>query len=585
MSNVFYNAFGDFFSGNKKSIETFSNSEITKCDDYTNEEDKVICQKGYDGGADACKDVYYAAKPVCNKGVALKEAFENSQKETTGTANASSAGLGSLPKNKDQDFLALDGNLVLDGVVKATGFLKKDGTPLTEVQVLKENYVMPKDIKYTAGGNLEFKSAKTESVTTNNLSVSSFIKGNMPDTRNENKNPDEYRKMVGKGKIQEFKIASKVDVSAGGYGILTTTVPWPDTSGGKVFQRFEKDNGDKITVWERTEKDKTSWNSWNLTENIKAKSLAVDNDLQFTGKNNWILHTPDDNRRTLYVAPSKTASKTDWDWANQTKFNADGSVEMKNLMLSNADKEIIRNPKGHTVVSANGIQFGGNNNDRQKDSAQISAGIHKADSLNIVGMSTKKDANTRKVTMWAEGGFDLKGAMYIEKDIKVAGNMNVEGKLSVAGKDITEMKAEPKLVHERVLISNPINFNHVGKEIKRAYNPFGYAVPKKAEGTVRKYRIYAVYSDNMTNTGETVITFNIGSWGSSSKKVEFKLPRTWGTSSTNVTEFDRDGYSNYIEESAVAGGHHSRINGKTTVSGKSCTIKYMKLQSWDFPLE
>ena len=569
MSNVFYNAFGDFFSGNKKSIETFSNSEITKCDDYTNEEDKVICQKGYDGGADGCKDVYYAAKPVCNKGVALKEAFENSQKETTGTANTSSTGLGSLPKNKDQDFLALDGNLVLDGVVKATGFLKKDGTPLTEVPVLKENYVMPKDIKYTAGGNLEFKSAKTESVTTNNLRVNSFIKGNLPDTRNENKNPDEYRKMVGKGKIQEFKTASKVDVSAGGYGILTTTVPWPDTSGGKVFQRFEKDNGDKITVWERTEKDKTSWNSWKesgtSSDSMKTKSLTVDDDLQFTGKNNWILHTPDDNRRTLYVAPSKTAGKTDWDWANQTKFNADGSIEMKKLSANHVRSEKtevvgplhfydkttkgddsdayriekirhsgnnnelrvmlhddtnesmtiygnscrggkcgddskakvahkfsvsgdahhsnevylknrvrflnkdsgkeesviysdgntmnlyrasggnivevrndrlkvnknletvaevthtggnvnhIKNPNGHTKINKYGIMFGGNNNGKETNSAQISAGIHRPNSLNIVGMSSGKSHTDRKVEVWAEGGMKVNGHINTNK--------------------------------------------------------------------------------------------------------------------------------------------------------------------------
>ena len=469
MSNVFYNAFGDFFSGNKKSIETFSNSEITKCDDYTNEEDKVICQKGYDGGADACKDVYYAAKPVCNKGVALKEAFENSQKETTGTANKSSTGLGSLPKNKDQDFLALDGNLVLDGVVKATGFLKKDGTPLTEVQVLKENYVMPKDIKYTAGGNLEFKSAKTESVTTKNVE----------------------------------------------------------------------------------------------TENIKTKSATIDGDLQFTGKNNWILHTPDDERRTLFVAPSKTANKTDWDWANQTKFNADGSVEMKKLSANHirsektevvgplhfydkttkgddsdayriekirhsgnnnelrvmlhddvnesmtiygnscgggkcgddskakvahkfsvngdahhsnevylknrvrflnkdsgkeesviysdantmnlyrasggnivevrndrlkvnknleAHAEVthtggnvnhIKNPNGHTKINKYGIMFGGNNNGKETNSAQISAGIHRPNSLNIVGMSSGKSHTDRKVEVWAEGGMKVNGPLCI----------------------------------------------------------------------------------------------------------------------------------------------------------------------------
>ena len=60
-----------------------------------------------------------------------------------------------MPEMKDQDFLAMDGNLVLKGVVKASDFIKEDGSKLSAVPVLKNNYILPKDIKYTAGGKLK----------------------------------------------------------------------------------------------------------------------------------------------------------------------------------------------------------------------------------------------------------------------------------------------------------------------------------------------------------------------------------------------------------------------------------------------
>jgi hypothetical protein len=55
-------------------------------------------------------------------------------------------------------------------------------------------------------------------------------------------------------------------------------------------------------------------------------NMNVGDNVVMEGDNSWILHTPDDGRKTMYVAP-RTADKKDWDWGKQTKFNADGSVE------------------------------------------------------------------------------------------------------------------------------------------------------------------------------------------------------------------------------------------------------------------
>jgi hypothetical protein len=52
-------------------------------------------------------------------------------------------------------------------------------------------------------------------------------------------------------------------------------------------------------------------------------------DLVMNGGNNWLFHTPDDNRRTMYVAPSKAYGNEDWNWDKSTEFNPDGSIIVK----------------------------------------------------------------------------------------------------------------------------------------------------------------------------------------------------------------------------------------------------------------
>lgn len=60
------------------------------------------------------------------------------------------------------------------------------------------------------------------------------------------------------------------------------------------------------------------------------------------------------------------------------------------------------------------ILFGGNNNGREVNSAQISAGKHVANSLCIVGMTADQNAATRRVDMWAEGGAFVHGFIRVD---------------------------------------------------------------------------------------------------------------------------------------------------------------------------
>jgi hypothetical protein len=75
------------------------------------------------------------------------------------------------------------------------------------------------------------------------------------------------------------------------------------------------------------------------------------------------------------------------------------------------------NPNAAMHLSAGCILFGGKNDGKQVDSAQISAGKHIDNSLCIVGMAADKTSASRKIDMWAEGGLTIRG------DVSVTGRL------------------------------------------------------------------------------------------------------------------------------------------------------------------
>ena len=77
----------------------------------------------------------------------------------------------------------------------------------------------------------------------------------------------------------------------------------------------------------------------------------------------------------------------------------------------------IQNPNGQMKISRQGIMFGGPNAEREGNSGQISAGLHIPNSLNIVGMSANKNAASRRIDMWTEGGLNVYGPTNISGDL------------------------------------------------------------------------------------------------------------------------------------------------------------------------
>ena len=114
----------------------------------------------------------------------------------------------------------------------------------------------------------------------------------------------------------------------------------------------------------------------------------------------------------------------------------------QNANISNSvtmNTQDLGGPGQQTRINQQGIIFGGANNGRELNSAQISAGRHVSDSLCIVGMSDANHQN-RKINMWSEGGTTHNGPMKINGTLEI-GNILLsdagDGTLLITGKGMT----------------------------------------------------------------------------------------------------------------------------------------------------
>ena len=100
----------------------------------------------------------------------------------------------------------------------------------------------------------------------------------------------------------------------------------------------------------------------------------------------------DSNNTGRYVDPSSTS-------------------RINRLEIENQSNQTT--PTAYMQIGSDSFIFGGNNSGYETNSAQISAGMHTANSLNFVGMGTT--SSVRRMDFWAEGGFYVSGNIY-DKD-------------------------------------------------------------------------------------------------------------------------------------------------------------------------
>lgn len=103
----------------------------------------------------------------------------------------------------------------------------------------------------------------------------------------------------------------------------------------------------------------------------------------------------------------------------------------------------------------------------------------------------------------------------------------------------------------------------------------GYAIPTVQSGATRQFRLYAVWSDNITDTSKNVVIWLDSNNGETYDSILF-MGYTWGGVGDR-----RDGYS-VFQNSPSGGGHYIvRIIINAAYSGR---LYYLELQTFDvFP--
>ena len=155
-------------------------------------------------------------------------------------------------------------------------------------------------------------------------------------------------------------------------------------------------------------------------------TITLKGDLAFpeanTIKGNKRLHIS--SEEILYLLPKTNGTGDLVVQGNQSVGGALGvgsNLVVNNIItVANNENGNIQNPNTVTRINARGIIFGGPNNGYEANSAQITAGMHQADSLCMVGMG--KPGAGRKIDMWAEERLAIHG------NLSVDGNHRVQGK-------------------------------------------------------------------------------------------------------------------------------------------------------------
>lgn len=162
------------------------------------------------------------------------------------------------------------------------------------------------------------------------------------DTRDVNSLPSTYSQIA---KV-EFKFRDVVQVPGiGNYSSMFTIAPWTDSSGNKVHQLNFNDGG---VFYRNASHADTQWGNWN-----QLLMTDVNGDVKFSdfisgGINSWIFHTPDDTRRTLYIAPRNTAN-TDWDWQKSFIINGANGNALLNGKLEAKEVKVTLTPTADFV--------------------------------------------------------------------------------------------------------------------------------------------------------------------------------------------------------------------------------------------
>ena len=155
-----------------------------------------------------------------------------------------------------------------------------------------------------------------------------------------------YGSIIGEEITSNGNISGKDIVSGGSNSWIFHT---PDDNRRNLYLAPKKSDG---SGWD--------WSKYTIfygDGSVTASGNITGRDLISGGSNSWIFHTPDDNRRNLYLAPKKSDG-SGWDWSKYTIFYSTGKVAFKNNISVNGKIEsreikVINTPTADFVFEEN----------------------------------------------------------------------------------------------------------------------------------------------------------------------------------------------------------------------------------------
>jgi hypothetical protein len=193
----------------------------------------------------------------------------------------------------------------------------------------------------------------------------------------------------------------------------------------------------------------------------------------------------------------------------------------------------------------------------------VKATSFQGDGSSLTGISTGK---------WSGG----ENIYYNSGNVGI-GTTNPGAKLDVAG-IINGLNTRPireQLVHRRIIHGlagdDKKTYSSSWTTVRFVLGPFGYAIPNVQSGATRKFRIYAIYSDWLTTSGENQVRFRM----SNGENVVFTLSKTWAEGSDT-----RDCYSEWYDGEVT--NEHGAVEIRLTIADKSGVLYYLEIQAWDF---
>jgi hypothetical protein len=304
------------------------------------------------------------------------------------------------PLDGARDYLALVGNIATSGIMKAKDFIKEDGSSIKEITMI------PKNLKIS-DGELEVNGRFTTNgefvVKNGDKTIHNVDKeGNVNVNGNININDGHFSIKSGDQEVhrvdkegnmlvhKNIKVnKSMIGNDPNGFVELRGGTPYIDFSHHETQGDFDN----RIILQNK---------ELNVTGNMNVRG-HLNTPLVRVGTHN-IAH-PDNVDGAFYRADGQVQIATD----DLVRVRHIGSKQTGIQLDARPGHGDMATPNGQMKITRQGIMFGGPNGaGREVNSAQISAGRHVANSLNIVGMSSNNSAATRRVDVWSENGMHVR---------------------------------------------------------------------------------------------------------------------------------------------------------------------------------